>query len=177
MADSLDQSLPVIAASLDAEDSRVAAALRDAVEAEPDEIHATSFVLDSLRAALWAVLRTTTFEDALIEIVNRGGDCDAVGAVAGALAGARYGAPPPSPSAGSSRCWSATRSRPSPTPSPSAPTPEHHAADARRRLSTTPPTPPTPQHHPPTPSPRPLPHRRVSPTPDVTCARSCAVPV
>ena len=62
------------------------------VEAEPDEIHAAAFVLDSLRAAVWAVLHTTTFEGALVEIVNRGGDCDTVGAVAGALAGARYGA-------------------------------------------------------------------------------------
>ncbi len=92
MADSLPESLPAIAAALDDEDSRVAGALRDALDAEPDEIHATSFVIDSLRAAVWAVVRTTTFEDALIEIVNRGGDCDAVGAVAGALAGARYGA-------------------------------------------------------------------------------------
>ena len=49
-------------------------------------------MLDSLRAAVWAVLHTTTFESALVEIVNRGGDCDTVGAVAGALAGARYGA-------------------------------------------------------------------------------------
>ena len=92
MADTLHESLPAIAGALDDDDARVATTLRAAVDAEPDEIHATSFVLDSLQAALWAVLRTTTFEDALIEIVNRGGDCDAVGAVAGALAGARYGA-------------------------------------------------------------------------------------
>jgi len=49
-------------------------------------------VLDSLRAAVWAVLHTDSFEGALLEIVNRGGDCDTVGAVAGAHAGARYGA-------------------------------------------------------------------------------------
>ncbi len=92
MTGRLAESLPTVAAALDAEDARVASVLRDALDAEPDEIHAASFVLDSLRAAVWAVLHTTTFEGALVEIVNRGGDCDTVGAVAGALAGARYGA-------------------------------------------------------------------------------------
>jgi ADP-ribosyl-[dinitrogen reductase] hydrolase len=51
-----------------------------------------AFVLDTLKAATWAVLHTSSFEDALIEIVNRGDDCDTVGAVTGALAGALYGA-------------------------------------------------------------------------------------
>ena len=92
MAGRLEESLPAIAASLDAEDSRVSRALREVADAEPGEIHAGAFVLDSLKAAVWAVLHTTTFEGALVEIVNRGDDCDTVGAVAGALAGARYGA-------------------------------------------------------------------------------------
>ena len=92
MTGNLTASVPAVAVMLDDEDSRVASALRDAVDAEPDEIHAAAFVLDSLRAAVWAVLHTTSFEGALVEIVNRGGDCDTVGAVAGALAGARYGA-------------------------------------------------------------------------------------
>ncbi len=92
MTGNLGESVPAVAAALDDEDSRVSSTLREAVEAEPDEIHAAAFVLDSLRAAVWAVLHTTSFEGALVEIVNRGGDCDTVGAVAGALAGARYGA-------------------------------------------------------------------------------------
>jgi len=92
MADRLEESLPAIVAALEPDDSRVAATIRDAVEAEAEEIHAAAFVLDSLGAAVWAVLHTSSFEGALVEIVNRGGDCDTVGAVAGALAGARYGA-------------------------------------------------------------------------------------
>ena len=92
MADALDESLPAIAAALDIEEARVSMTLRDAVVAEPDEIEPAAFVLDSLRAAVWAVLHTDSFEGAILEIVNRGGDCDTVGAVAGALAGARYGA-------------------------------------------------------------------------------------
>ena len=92
MAGRLEESLPAIAATLDDDDRRVASALRYAIDAEPDEIRPAAFVLDSLQAAVWAVLHTTSFEGALVEIVNRGGDCDTVGAVAGALAGARYGA-------------------------------------------------------------------------------------
>jgi ADP-ribosyl-[dinitrogen reductase] hydrolase len=92
MAGRLEDSLPAIAAALEPDDSRVATTLRHAVEAEAAEIHAAAFVLDSLGAAVWAVLHTSSFEGALVEIVNRGGDCDTVGAVAGALAGARYGA-------------------------------------------------------------------------------------
>jgi ADP-ribosylglycohydrolase len=92
MAGRLDESLPAIAATLDDEDSRVAAALREAVDAESGEIQVAAFVLDTLKSAAWATLHTSSFEDALIEIVNRGDDCDTVGAVTGALAGALYGA-------------------------------------------------------------------------------------
>jgi ADP-ribosyl-[dinitrogen reductase] hydrolase len=49
-------------------------------------------VLDTLKAALWAVLHRDSFEDAVVEIVNRGGDCDTVAAVTGTLAGALHGA-------------------------------------------------------------------------------------
>jgi len=92
MAGRLPESLPAIAASLDDEDARVAGVVRDAADADPGEIQVSAFVLDSLKAALWAVLSTDAFEDALVEIVNRGDDCDTVGALTGALAGARYGA-------------------------------------------------------------------------------------
>ena len=74
MAGRFEESLPAIAASLDAEDSRVSQALREATDAEPSEICAGAFVLDSLKAAVWAVLHTATFEGALVEIVNRGAD-------------------------------------------------------------------------------------------------------
>ena len=61
------------------------------VEAEPEEIQSSAFVLDTLCAAVWAVSRTDTFEDALILAVNLGNDADTVTAVTGALAGAVYG--------------------------------------------------------------------------------------
>ena len=45
----------------------------------------------TLESAVWALLNTTSFEDALIRAVNLGEDADTVGAVVGALAGAAYG--------------------------------------------------------------------------------------
>jgi ADP-ribosyl-[dinitrogen reductase] hydrolase len=51
----------------------------------------TGWVLDTLEVALWSFLHTSTFEDAVVLAVNRGDDADTVGAVTGALAGARYG--------------------------------------------------------------------------------------
>ncbi len=57
-----------------------------------DAIRSSGYVIHTLEAALWAVDRTHTFRDALVLAVNLGEDADTVGAVAGQLAGARYGA-------------------------------------------------------------------------------------
>ena len=51
----------------------------------------SGFVVETLQAVFQAFYATETFEDCLIEIVNRGGDADTTGAIAGMLAGARYG--------------------------------------------------------------------------------------
>lgn len=56
------------------------------------EIKSSGYVVDTLEAAFWAVDRTGTFSDAVLLAVNLGDDADTVGAVAGQLAGARYGA-------------------------------------------------------------------------------------
>lgn len=55
-------------------------------------IRSTGYVIDTLEAALWSVGTTNSFEAALVTAVNLGGDADTVGAVAGQLAGALYGA-------------------------------------------------------------------------------------
>lgn len=60
---------------------------RNAAEPPPS----TGYVVDTLESALWAVSRTTSFEAALLAAVNLGHDADTVGAVAGQIAGARYG--------------------------------------------------------------------------------------
>ncbi len=51
----------------------------------------TGYVLDTLRIVVWALLAHETFEDCVAAAVNCGGDADTQGAVAGALAGARWG--------------------------------------------------------------------------------------
>jgi ADP-ribosyl-[dinitrogen reductase] hydrolase len=57
-----------------------------------DEIRSSGYVVHTLEAALWAVGTTDTFENALVLAVNLADDADTVGAVAGQLAGALYGA-------------------------------------------------------------------------------------
>ncbi len=51
----------------------------------------SGYVVDTLRAVFQAFFATETFEDCLVDVVNRGGDADTTGAIAGMLAGARYG--------------------------------------------------------------------------------------
>lgn len=52
----------------------------------------TGYSLASLVCAVNAVLETNSFEDALVYAANLGGDADTIGAIAGGLAGAVYGA-------------------------------------------------------------------------------------
>ena len=49
------------------------------------------FVRVAFRLAFWELLHAPTFEAALIDTVNRGGDADTNGAIVGALFGARFG--------------------------------------------------------------------------------------
>jgi ADP-ribosyl-[dinitrogen reductase] hydrolase len=51
----------------------------------------SGYVADTLRAVFQAFFDTDTFEDCLIDVVNRGGDADTTGAIAGMLAGAVHG--------------------------------------------------------------------------------------
>ena len=56
-----------------------------------EDISSTGFVVHTLEAAIWSVGTTDSFEAALVRAVNLGDDADTVGAVAGQIAGARYG--------------------------------------------------------------------------------------
>ena len=51
----------------------------------------TGYVVDSMCCALDSLLRTNSFEDAVVAAVNLGGDADTIGAITGGLAGALYG--------------------------------------------------------------------------------------
>ena len=56
------------------------------------EVRSGGYVLDTLQSAFWAFRHQDGFEEVVVAAVNLGGDADTIGAVAGALAGARYGA-------------------------------------------------------------------------------------
>ena len=67
-------------------------ALRKAPGLERHQVRSGGFVLDTMQSALWSFLKHGDLESTVIEAVNLGADTDTTGAVAGALAGARYGA-------------------------------------------------------------------------------------
>jgi ADP-ribosyl-[dinitrogen reductase] hydrolase len=51
----------------------------------------SGYIVDTLRAVFQALFATDSFESALIDVVNRGGDSDTTGAILGMIAGALYG--------------------------------------------------------------------------------------
>ncbi len=51
----------------------------------------SGYVVETLRVVFQAFFGTTGFRECLIDVVNRGGDADTTGAIAGMLAGALYG--------------------------------------------------------------------------------------
>lgn len=55
------------------------------------ELRNTGWVRHTIESALWGFLTTHSFEEALIQVINLGGDADTAGTVVGALAGAAYG--------------------------------------------------------------------------------------
>jgi len=58
----------------------------------PGSLEASGYVVHSLQTALHDGLRSESAEEAIVSAVNRGGDTDTIGAIAGAVAGARFGA-------------------------------------------------------------------------------------
>jgi ADP-ribosyl-[dinitrogen reductase] hydrolase len=68
--------------------------LRAALEPVPDRetLAVTGYVVDTLATALQVGLAAGSAREAVVGAVNAGGDTDTIGAVAGAVAGARFGA-------------------------------------------------------------------------------------
>jgi len=58
----------------------------------PDSLETSGYVIHSLQTALHDGLHAGSAEEAIVTAVNRGGDTDTIGAIAGAVAGARFGA-------------------------------------------------------------------------------------
>lgn len=61
-------------------------------DTDPDTLRASGYVLDTLQTSLYHGLTADTAEEAIVSAVNMGEDTDTVGAVTGAIAGARFGA-------------------------------------------------------------------------------------
>lgn len=101
----LEQAVACLAGLYPAEQVSISAAQEDLradldAASDPDprlygpELHLlnhTGFVRVSFRLAFWHLMHTGSFELALIDVVNRGGDADTNGAITGALLGAVYG--------------------------------------------------------------------------------------
>lgn len=59
---------------------------------EPPSIRGTGYCVDALEAALWAVAGADSFDRAVLRAANLGDDADTTAAIAGQIAGARWGA-------------------------------------------------------------------------------------
>ena len=51
----------------------------------------SGYIVDTLQAVFQALSETSSFEECLVNVVNRGGDADTSGAIAGMIAGSLYG--------------------------------------------------------------------------------------
>ncbi|WP_135304828.1 ADP-ribosylglycohydrolase family protein [Haloarcula amylovorans] len=76
----------------DAPDELMAALEPLARGESPDGLETSGYVVHSLQTALHDGLVAESAEEAIVTGVNRGGDTDTIGAIAGAVAGARFGA-------------------------------------------------------------------------------------
>lgn len=65
--------------------------LEEFANLEEDKIKSSGYVVDSLEAAVWCLITTSSFKEAGLKAVNLGGDADTIGAIACGLAGLHYG--------------------------------------------------------------------------------------
>ena len=56
-----------------------------------EEIKSSGYVVDSLEACLWSILKSKSYEETVLRAVNLGEDTDTIAALAGGLAGIIYG--------------------------------------------------------------------------------------
>ena len=87
-AEAISKAVEVMGDGLPAE-------LREAIKAAPgrsrEELPNSGWVRHTVESAVWGLLTTSSFEEAVVQVVNLGDDTDTAGSVAGALAGAVYG--------------------------------------------------------------------------------------
>ncbi len=69
----------------------IAIANRDFMSLSYQEIIGSGYVIESLKAALWCFMNSTTFEESVLLAANLGNDADTTAAICGQVAGAYYG--------------------------------------------------------------------------------------
>ncbi len=60
-------------------------------ELSETEIHSDGYVIHTLEASMWCLLKTENYKDAVLKAVRLGGDTDTTACVVGGLAGIAYG--------------------------------------------------------------------------------------
>ena len=64
----------------------------DSLKGIPEgQIKSGGYVIESIEAALWCMLNTSSYQECVLEAVNLGHDTDTTAAIAGGLAGIYYG--------------------------------------------------------------------------------------
>ena len=58
---------------------------------DESQVESDGYVIHTLEAAVWSLLTTSTFREAVLTAINLGGDADTTGAITGGLAGIWYG--------------------------------------------------------------------------------------
>ena len=86
-----DVSAVLQAAASGIENDDVVAAVAAAGTLPYEDVRSGGFVLETVTAALWALVHEPSAEEVIVRAVAMGGDTDTTATVAGALAGAAYG--------------------------------------------------------------------------------------
>lgn len=63
----------------------------DIAELRQEDIHSSGYVIHTLEASIWSLLKTNSYSEAVLTAVNLGYDTDTTGAVTGGLAALYYG--------------------------------------------------------------------------------------
>ena len=56
-----------------------------------DDIRSTGYVVDTLEASLWVLLKSNSYKDSIVGSINLGNDTDTIGAITGSMSGIIYG--------------------------------------------------------------------------------------
>ncbi len=63
----------------------------DLASLKPSAVSSSGYVVDTLEAALWCLLTTASYPEAVLRAVNLGGETDTLASIVGGLAGISYG--------------------------------------------------------------------------------------